>query len=90
MPKIFVPSPLRVLTQGKAELLVEASTVMEVLVEADKQYPGFKDRIIDGGGEVRRFVNIYVGSEDIRALTRLHTPLKELDEVSIVPAIAGG
>ena len=90
MPKILVPSPLRVLTQGNAEILVEASTVMEVLVEVDKQYPGFKNRIIDGDGEVRRFVNIFVGSEDIRTLTRLHTPLKELDEISVVPAIAGG
>lgn len=90
MPKVLVPPTLRVLTQGNAELLVEASTVMDVLVEVDKQYPGFKDRILDGSGEVRRFVNIYVGSEDIRALTRLHTPLKELDEISVVPAIAGG
>ena len=90
MPKVLVPSTLRVLTQGNAEIRVEATTVMEMLVEVDKQYPGFKDRVLDGSGEVRRFVNIFVGSEDIRTLTRLHTHLRELDEVSIVPAIAGG
>jgi len=81
---------LRALTGQKDTVEVEAKDVKSMLVSLEKAYPGIHDRLVDEKGEVRRFVNIYVGGEDIRFLQNQQTPLKAGDEVSIVPAIAGG
>jgi molybdopterin synthase sulfur carrier subunit len=81
---------LRALTGQKDTVEVEAKDIQEMLGELEKAFPGIQERLVDEKGEVRRFVNIYVGGEDIRFLQNQQTPLKAGDEVSIVPAIAGG
>jgi len=87
---VRIPTPLRKLAGGNAEVLVEGSNVSEVIDNLEKSYPGLKERICDEKGTVRRFVNIYVREEDIRFLNNLETQVKDGDVVSIVPAIAGG
>ena len=88
--KVRIPTPLQKLTQDKAEVDVPAKNVKELLDGLERQYPGIKDRLCDEAGRVRRFVNIYLNEEDIRFLKQEATPLKDGDEISIVPAIAGG
>ena len=88
--KLRIPTPLRSLAGGAAELAVEGGTVGEVLATLEKQHPGFRQRIYDESGEIRRFVNIYVAGEDIRFLKGVETPVAEGQEISIVPAVAGG
>jgi molybdopterin synthase sulfur carrier subunit len=90
MAKVRIPTPLRKLTDGKEEVAAAGATIGEVLVDLERQYPGIKARIFDDAGAVRRFVNIFANDEDIRFLANLETPVKDADEVSIVPAIAGG
>ncbi|MEO5658124.1 MAG: MoaD/ThiS family protein [Nitrospiria bacterium] len=87
---VRIPSPLRPLTGGLSEVQTKAETINGLLNELDSAYPGMKARLCDDTGSVRRFVNIYVNEEDIRFLTHQDTPLKDGDQVSIVPAIAGG
>jgi len=86
---VRIPAPLRTLTGGKDEVTAAGATVAELIDELDKKHPGIKDRLVDEKG-VRRFVNIYVGEEDVRFLEGLKTTLRDGDKVSIVPAIAGG
>ncbi len=86
---VRIPAPLRTLTQGKDEVSASGSTVGEVIEDLEKHHPGIRDRLLDEKG-VRRFVNVYVGDEDIRFLDGLKTTLKAGDSISIVPAIAGG
>ena len=86
---VRIPAPLRMLTGGKDEVPASGGTVGEVINDMEKKHPGIKDRLLDDKG-VRRFVNIYVGEEDVRFLKGLATPLKNGDQISIVPAIAGG
>lgn len=86
---VRIPTPLRPLTGGHDEVKAAGATVAEVIDDLDKRHPGIKDRLLDAKG-VRRFINIYVGEEDIRFLDGLATALKAGDQVSIVPAIAGG
>ena len=90
MPNVRIPTPLRKLTQGKEEVMVAGATVGEVIAALENDYPGIKTRICDDSGQVRRFVNIFVNDEDIRFLQNLDTPTGDKDEVSVVPAIAGG
>ena len=90
MATIRIPTPLRKLTQGKEEVTASGGTIGALIASLETQYPGIKERICDESGAVRRFVNIFVKDEDIRFLQNLDTPLGERDEVSIVPAIAGG
>jgi molybdopterin synthase sulfur carrier subunit len=90
MAIVRIPTPLRKLTGGAEEVQAAAKSVGELIGELEKKYPGIKERICDESGSVRRFVNIFVKDEDIRFLQNLETPLGEKDEVSIVPAIAGG
>jgi molybdopterin synthase sulfur carrier subunit len=90
MAIVRIPTPLRKLTGGSEEVNASGKNVGEMIGELEKQYPGIKERICDESGAVRRFVNIFVKDEDIRFLQNLDTPLGERDEVSIVPAIAGG
>jgi molybdopterin synthase sulfur carrier subunit len=88
--KVRIPTPLRKLT-NEAELVeVKAGTIGTAIAELQSQYPGIKDRLVDESGGIRRFVNVYVNEEDIRFLENLETTLKDGDEVSIIPAIAGG
>lgn len=86
---VRIPTPLRSLTGGEEAVKISGATVREVLDGLEKAHPGMKDRLLDDKG-VRRFVNIYVGEEDIRFLDGLDTELAQGQEISIVPAIAGG
>jgi molybdopterin synthase sulfur carrier subunit len=88
--KVRIPAPLQTLTQNLGLLEVEGATVGEVLLALEERYPGFHERLYDDSGELQRFINIYVNEEDIRFLQGIATPLTEGDEVSIIPAIAGG
>ena len=90
MATIRIPTPLRKLTQGKEEVTATGATVGALIASLETQYPGIKERICDDSGQVRRFVNIFANDEDIRFLKNLETPVKDSDEISIVPAIAGG
>ena len=90
MIKVRIPTPLRPLTKGQGEVEAKAGSVVEMIEALNSTHPGIKDRLCDETGELRRFVNIYVNEEDIRFLKGKDTPLKDGDEVSIVPAIAGG
>jgi molybdopterin synthase sulfur carrier subunit len=88
--KVRVPGPLRRLTGGSAEVTVDGATVSDALGSLDQQYPGFQDRLYDADGKLRQFINIYVNDSDIRFSQGLDTPVGERDELSIVPAVAGG
>ena len=90
MVNVRVPTPLRKYTNGSGAVEADGATVAALVNDLDKRYPGLKDRICDETGQVRRFVNIFVNGEDIRFLQQLDTALKAGDELSIVPAIAGG
>jgi len=90
MVTVRIPTPLRTLTGGKSEVETTASDIQSMIESLNGQFPGLKDRVCDDKGEIRRFVNIYLNEEDIRFLQGKDTPLKDGDEISIVPAIAGG
>jgi molybdopterin synthase sulfur carrier subunit len=87
--KVMIPTPLRQYTGNKDTVEASGTTVIEVLQDLGRQYAGITERMMDGG-KVRRFVNVYVNDEDIRYLKNLETPVKDGDEVSIIPAVAGG
>ena len=89
MVTVRIPTPLRTLTGGEDQVQVPGATLREVIETLEKQHPGIRDRLLDDKG-VRRFVNIYVGDEDVRFLDGLETKLASGTEISIVPAIAGG
>jgi sulfur-carrier protein len=86
---VKIPTQLRAATDGEASAEVEGSTVGEVLDSLYERYDELRDRIAEDGG-LRRFVNVYVGGEDIRFLEGLETPVSDGDEVTILPAVAGG
>ena len=88
--RVRVPTPLRKYTQGADEVSAEGANIRSLVDDLEKNYPGIKERICDETGKVRRFVNVYVNGDDIRFLQNLDTALKEGDNISIVPAIAGG
>jgi len=90
MPSIRVPSALRSFTGGNADVETAAKTVRDALADLDRRHPGIAARVLDGSGAVKPFIRIFVGADDIGELSGLDTPLGERDEVSIVPAIAGG
>ncbi|MBI1802611.1 MAG: MoaD family protein [Chloroflexi bacterium] len=90
MPIVRIPTPLRRLTAGQAKVQVGGASVHELVASLDKTYPGLKDRLVDETGGIKRFVNIFVNGEEIRTLQGADTPLKDGDEVSIIPAMAGG
>jgi molybdopterin synthase sulfur carrier subunit len=87
---VRIPTPLQKLVGDQAEINIEATTLREAVQQLAAQNEEFKTRLLDDAGELRRFVNVYVNEEDVRFLQKLDTPLKSGDEVSIVPAIAGG
>ncbi len=87
---VRIPTILRSYTGGAAEVSAEAGTLREVLASLDSSYPGIAGRILDDGGRLRRFVNVYVGDEDVRFAGGLDTPVPAGTEVSVIPAVAGG
>ncbi|MDC3962023.1 MoaD/ThiS family protein [Polyangium jinanense] len=89
MPVVRIPTPMRTLTANKDEVEATGATVGEIIEDLEKRHPGIRDRLLDAKG-VRRHVNIFVGDEDIRFLDGLKSEVKATDQVSIVPAIAGG
>ncbi len=90
MAKVRIPTPLRKFTAGAEEVPASGATIGALVGDLEKRYPGIRERLCDADGKVRRFVNIYVNGDDIRFLSNLDTAVKDADEVSIVPAIAGG
>lgn len=87
---VRVPTTLRTLTSGASEVSVEGATVSEVLDALEADHPGFKGRLLDDDGGLRRFVNLYVADDDVRFRDGLATPVAEGDTVAIIPAVAGG
>lgn len=87
---VRIPTPLRTISKGHAEVQAKGDTVVDLVHDLERQFPGLQERLMDEGGEIRRFINIYVNEEDIRFLQGKTTGLKDGDSVSIVPAIAGG
>jgi sulfur-carrier protein len=88
--QVRIPTPLRKLTNNEEIVEVNASTVGGAIAELQSRYPGIRDRLLDESGAIRRFVNVYLNEEDIRFLQNQETPIKHGDEISIIPAIAGG
>ena len=87
---VRVPGPLRRLTEGKSEVEVEGATVSQALADLEQRFPGFSERLYDGNGQLRQFINIYLNDADIRFGQGLETPVRDNDDLSIVPAVAGG
>ena len=90
MATVRVPTQLRTLSGGEAEVVVNGSTVGEVLSGLETAHPGFRDRLFDESGQLRRFVNVFVADEDVRFLQGLDTTVDDTQTVSIIPAVAGG
>lgn len=88
--KVKIPTPLQRLTNKQSQAEAEGSTVGEVLADLERNFPGFKERLYDEKEELRRFINIFLNEEDIRFLEGLNTTVKDGDEISIIPAVAGG
>ena len=87
---VRIPTPLRRVTDGQDKASVEGTNLNEIIASLEAQFPGIKERLCDERGEMRNFVNIYVNGEDVRFLDGLTTATKTGDEISIVPAVAGG
>ncbi len=88
--RVRVPTILRTYTAGESEVTAEGSTLSDVLESLDASFPGIKGRIVDEQGSLRRFVNVYVGNDDVRFLDGLATPVAENAQISVIPAVAGG
>ena len=88
--RVRIPTPLQKLTKDKAEVEAKGDDVLALIQNLEDNFPGIRERLCDKDGKLRRFINIYVNEEDIRFLKMDKTPLKDGDEVSIIPAIAGG
>ena len=87
---VRIPTPLRKLTKDKDTVQAAGTTIQDIIESLEKQYPGLKERLCDERGELRRFVNVYLNDEDIRFAQGRSTPVKDGDEISVIPAIAGG
>jgi sulfur-carrier protein len=90
MPQFRIPGPLRRLSDGQITVPVDATDLGSAIEALDARYPGFKDRLLDDKGELRQFVNVYLNDEDVRLGSGLKAKVGEKDEISIVPAVAGG
>ncbi|MBI5043707.1 MAG: MoaD/ThiS family protein [Nitrospirae bacterium] len=88
--KVKIPTPLRKLTGNSGEVEIDGKNIGEMIENLEKSYPGLKERLCDETGAIRRFVNVYINEEDIRFMQGKDTSLKDGDEISIIPAIAGG
>ena len=87
---VRIPTILRTYTDGESEVSAEGDTLAAVLDDLDTNYSGIKGRVLDEGGELRRFVNVYVGNDDVRFLENLDTPTPDGTQISVIPAVAGG
>ncbi len=87
---VRIPTILRTYTEGESEVTADGATLAEVLDDLDASYSGIKGRILDDQGELRRFVNVYVGNDDVRFLDNLETPTPDGTQISVIPAVAGG
>ena len=90
MPTVRIPTPLRRLTAGQSKVSVDGTTVGQVLQNLEAAYPGIGERLLDDNGDIKRFINVFVGSNEVRTLQGIDTPVAQGDEISIVPAMAGG
>ena len=90
MAQFRIPGPLRRLSEGEITVAVEASDLGAAIEALDARYPGFRDRLLDDKGELRQFVNVYLNDEDVRLGPGLKAKVTDKDEISIVPAVAGG
>jgi molybdopterin synthase sulfur carrier subunit len=90
LPQFRIPGPLRRLSDGEITVSVDATDLGSAIEALDARYPGFKDRLLDEKGELRQFVNVYLNDEDVRLGQGLQARVAEKDEISIVPAVAGG
>ena len=90
MPIVRIPSPLRRYTDGQSKVTVSGSTVNQVIDSLEASYPGVKSRVCDEDGQIKRYVNVFVNEDEIRTLEGAESSVSETDEVSIVPAMAGG
>jgi molybdopterin converting factor small subunit len=87
---VRIPTILRTYTAGESEVAASGANLQEVLDDLDSSYSGIKARILDDNGELRRFVNVYVGNDDVRFLDNLATPTPDGTQISVIPAVAGG
>lgn len=87
---VRIPTILRTYTGGESEVTASGATLAEVLDDLDGSYSGIKARILDEAGGLRRFVNVYVGNDDVRFLDNLATPTPDGSQISVIPAVAGG
>ena len=90
MTVLRIPTPLRTYTSGQSDVNVSGSNISEVLTDLTNQYPTIKPHIFNDGGELRPFVNLYVGEHNIRDLQGVETPIKDGDKLILIPSIAGG
>ncbi|HZQ05183.1 MAG TPA: MoaD/ThiS family protein [Anaerolineae bacterium] len=90
MATIFVPTPMRKITGGQGKIQVQATTLQEAIERADANYPGFRERVLDTDGEIKRFINVFVNGVDVRKLQGRATAVHDSDEVAVIPAMAGG
>ncbi len=88
--KVRIPTILRTYTGGESEVAASGDTLAQVIDDLDSSYPGIKGRILDDQGAIRRFVNVYVGNDDVRFLDNLKTPTPDGTQISVIPAVAGG
>ncbi|HTT74711.1 MAG TPA: MoaD/ThiS family protein [Candidatus Binataceae bacterium] len=88
--KVRVPTPLRRFTAGVDEVTANGDSIRAIITDLERNHPGISERLLDDSGELRRFVNIYLNGDDIRFLNQLNSTVKDGDDISIVPAIAGG
>lgn len=90
MATIFVPTPMRKITGGNGKIQIRAGTLLEAIDHADVEYPGFRERVLDNQGEIKRFINVFINGIDVRKLQGRDTPVNDHDEVAVIPAMAGG
>ena len=90
MASVKIPTPLRSLTNDEDTIVVDAPDLKELIAKMENSHPGIEERLLDENNELRRFVNIFINGEDVRFIDGLDSPVRDDDEVSIVPAVAGG
>jgi molybdopterin synthase sulfur carrier subunit len=90
MATVRIPTPLRRYTNGERLVAVDAHTLDDAIAELDRKFPGLRERLVDGDGQIHRFMTVFVDEQDVRLLSGLSTPLADQTEVSIIPAMAGG
>jgi len=90
MATIFVPTPMRQVTGGQGKIQIQAATVQQAIEHANAAYPGFRERVLDSDGEIKRFINVFVNGVDVRKLQGRDTPVHDGDQVAVIPAMAGG